>query len=158
MVQSNIYEYENKHLNSSIAHVIQSKISENSSIAQLVTDENENKNFYHSNCYSSTAHLKGSTKLEQHWIGPTSVNRDNIGLTPALTDTNFIVKQQCLSIRYILGRMFRIDEAKQDEQNGVDQLWIGPTLERPDGDGNGEQIDAEQSFAMEFGNFSSDKL
>ena len=31
-------------------------------------------------------------------------------------------------------------------------------MERPDGDGNGEQIDAEQSFAMEFGNFSSDKL
>ena len=68
MVQSNIYEYENKHLYSSIA--------------QLVTDENENKNFYHSNCYSSTAHLKGSTKLERHWIGPNSVNRDNIGLTP----------------------------------------------------------------------------
>ena len=82
----------------------------------------------------------------------------NIGLTPALTDTNFIVKEQCLCIRYSLGRMFCIDGAKQDEQNGVDQPWIGPTLERPDGDGNGEQIDAEQSFAMEFGNFSSDKL
>ena len=118
--------YENKHLYSSIA--------------QLVTDENENKNFYHSNCYSSTAHLKGSTKLEQHWIGPTSVNRDNIGLTPTLTDTNFIVKQQCLSIRYILGRRFHIDGAKQDEENGVDQPWIKPTLE------NGEQIDGDWQF------------
>ena len=56
-----------------------------------------------------------------------------------LTGANFIVQQQ---------------GAKQDEQTGLDQLWIGPTLERPDGDGNGEQIDAEQSFAMESGNFS----
>ena len=98
--------------------------------------ENTKLLYYQTKVAGSRNLNKWSTKLDQHWIGLTSVNRDNIGVTLALTDTNFIGSDQHL----LAHCMFSIDGAKQDKQNGMDQHWID------------EQMDAVQSFNIKHGN------